>query len=228
MLLTIEIKFTKLMPAAVAALSIAAFPMTSMALPIDIFVGDNDGYGFGLADNTAAPNAVWPGPGGNGTDYDGRSTAEAAATDGTQITDVYSALFPEFGPNTSNSATVILPFAGTLLSGTLQIDMGDFQAPSFGPIAANINGVSLDWSSFNDGFRGTLIRDFVLDGAMITAANAVGQVELNLDRSGSEDFIAFDYFRLSGDTFTGVPEPTTLALLGIGLAGIGFARRRMK
>ena len=47
-------------------------------------IGDNDGYGAGIPDNA---NHNFDGFTAN---YDGRSAAEAAATNGVQYTDIYS------------------------------------------------------------------------------------------------------------------------------------------
>tara|TARA_B110000971_G_C19928338_1_gene462715 strand:- start:244 stop:549 length:306 start_codon:yes stop_codon:yes gene_type:complete len=47
-------------------------------------IGDNDGYGAGIPDNA---NHNFDGFAAN---YDGRSAAEAAATNGVQYTDIYS------------------------------------------------------------------------------------------------------------------------------------------
>ncbi|MEO5958146.1 MAG: PEP-CTERM sorting domain-containing protein, partial [Opitutaceae bacterium] len=103
--------------------------VAAQAAPFSITIGDNDGYGFGVADNGTA---VWSGAG-----YDGRSAGEASASNGAQITDVYSAIFPGFGPNGSSTATVTFALPGTVTSATLTIDMGDFQASSFGQISVS-------------------------------------------------------------------------------------------
>lgn len=111
-----------------ACLLVALTAGSGRAAPITILIGDNDGYGPGV---NAADNgpAVWPvNPNSNPLGYDGRSAAEAAATNGAQFTDVYSSLFPGFGPNGVSTGNVVfaLPVGQTLTSGTLTIDMGDF------------------------------------------------------------------------------------------------------
>lgn len=196
------------------------------AVPFSITIGDNDGYGFGVVDNGTA---AWPGY----VPYDGRSAAEAVATDGTQITDVYSAIFsqPGYGPNPYDISDVFFDTsAGTLNSAILEIDMGDFQASTFGQIDVYYNGVlQTNLFNFNDGFQNTVIRQFTLDAATIASINAVGEFDITLNRAGSNDFIAFDYFQLSGDIdLAPVPEPTTMLLLGSGLAGLAGFRRRFK
>lgn len=56
--------------------------------------------------------------------------------------------------------------------------------------------------------------------------SAWGGLEGERSAEGTLD-LAFDLTGSTGDTGTGaVPEPVTLALLGVGLAGIGFSRRR--
>lgn len=92
----------------------------------------------------------------------------------------------------------------------------------FGALAANINGVSVPFS-FADGRFVTAIHSFTLN-----AAKLAGEVYLHLDRNGSGDFIAFDWFELVGTTSTAVPEPATLSILGAALAGLGLLRRRRR
>jgi hypothetical protein len=155
---------------------------------------------------------------------DNRSAGEAAAINGAQITDVYSAIFPGNGPNAFATADVLFPFSGTLTSGTLTFGAGDFQSDAFGALTATINGVATPFF-FADGRFVTATHSIVLTAAEIAAANIAGIVDLQLVRSGSGDFIAFDYFELTGDTTAAVPEPASLLLLGSGLIAV---RRRLR
>jgi hypothetical protein len=206
----------------------------AVPVPVQVMVGDDDGYGLGVADGGMA---VWPGAGPFGSMYDGRDAAESAASDGAQLTDVYSSILPGYGPNLV-SGSVVMPFAGALIDGVLTVDMGDFQTSDTGaPIGVDFNGIPQLWD-FDDGFRSTVVRSFALGEAVIAAANADGQLVVNLDRSGSSDFLAFDFFRLDGHAEPGgtpefrtepVSDPgATLGLFALALSALGGALRPLR
>jgi hypothetical protein len=206
-------------------LLLMGFVAVANAAPFIAQIGDFDGYGFGAPDEGTA---IWPGGGQDGTNYDGRSPAEAAATNGAQFTDSYSTLFPGFSPGGINlTGSVIIPLPGKLVAGVLTVAMGDFQATSFGAIAVNFNGIAQNWA-FQDGFQVTKVRNFFLAPNVIAAANLAGQFVVDMDHTGSSDFIAFDWFRLCSDVVP-APIPGSLLLLGsgiMGLVGIGIRRRK--
>ena len=189
-----------------------------------ITIGDNDGFGFGAAsvpDNAPLLNINLP--------EDRRSAAEAASTDGSQQTDFYSAVFTPLP--FSFTAKFNLPSAITAAS--LVIDMGGFQAATFGQIAVSFNGVAQPGLlNFNDGAFGTQVRSFSLSASTIAAINLGNQFNVGFNRSGSNDAIAFDFFRLEYTPEASVVPLPSAALAGLALFGGVFgakqARRRAR
>jgi hypothetical protein len=223
--MTFQAKFSARKALCVAAITLAGLTISLNAkagTTIDVLVGNKNNFGFAdCTDTGTCPDLVNP-------SIDNRTAAEMAATNGAQFTDVYSALFPGEGPNTTFSGDVIFSFAGTLTDGTISIATDDFQSDSFGPFAASIDGTSVPFS-FADGRFVTAIHTFTLTASELAVANSQGFVDLNLNRNGSTDFVAFDWFELNGDTGTAAtPEPSSLALLGCALAGLGLLSMRSK
>lgn len=204
------------------------FAATAVSAQVWI-IGDDDGYGLGI------PNGADHPFNGSTANYDGRSAAEAAATDGAQFTDTYSTTHPGYGPQAGTVATFTFSGLGPgWTEGNMIFDMADFQASTFGAVAVTFNGVVQNWA-FNDGFPSTRVRAFSLEQAVIDSINLTGQLIVSIDRNGSGDFYGFDYAALSNDlgitevpTIPAVPEPSTYAMMALGLAVVGFVARRRR
>ena len=89
------------------------------------------------------------------------------------------------------------------------------------PIAAN----ATYWSLFNIEGESSISADYVTYSSLTDMLNDTNRLGVfdpgpsgrNIVGSGSDEMLV-----------TGVPEPATLALMGLGLAGIGYRRRQLK
>lgn len=91
-----------------------------------------------------------------------------------------------------------------------------------------LNLVCLDFTQSADNVSGNLARPFVTQAFNYIATSALTTISfiesINLDIGNNDPMIDNVIF----DVAIAVPEPGTLALLGIGLFGMGLARRRNK
>ena len=95
--------------------------------------------------------------------------------------------------------------------------------------SADFNGLmflDLDWIGGIGAIVGvTLTTDVTgLDSNRVS----FGADWVSLNQEGLDEWRSGEFAHLALTTSHGVPEPSTIALLSFGLAGLGFTRRRMK
>lgn len=191
-------------------------------------IGDNDGYGYGHAlvgDGANLPFTDDPFAGG-GWNFDNRSAEELASTNGAQQTDLEDQLDVTF------HHTFDISQFSSLTSALFTIDISGLQQGVFGDFFSHLyfEGIEvLPFTTVNLGSWGSALLTYEVDLAMLT--DGIFDVYLNnFDGYFGDDHIAVDFTSLTvtGLSTSTIPEPTTMLLLGFGLAGAGVIRRFRK
>ncbi len=185
----------------VAGVLLSAISSFASATVIVDQIGDDDGFGIGATHGSAFDWAAVGAGDGDGTDVwmHGDQT----------ITHTYDIS----GLGTITSATLELFTGGQGLNGLTSVYIDNV-----------LVGELTDGDNAGPGYNYAWLDTFDL---MSFASLLDGANELTIDVQSSGDGWVLDYSRLTiSDEVAAVAEPASIALLGLGLAGLGATRRR--
>ena len=198
---------SKLFGLVILCMSVCSF---AHAGTITAIVGDIDHLGGEIAPGATS----FPG------NFDNRSAAELAATDGAQFTD-YSDT--PYGPWQGNSEFKFNYGAvGGISSATLTVGFGGVQSMNDRLYLDETFMTNVFPEQGANGYDGAY--SWNIDSSLFSLlADGAATFRFNFNSNTRGEPVVFDYVQL---TINSVPEPTTMAMLGVGAAGLAFAKRR--
>ena len=203
---------------------------------ITVLVGDDDGFGGSQGATSAAGDSysnaaaaglgtITPGVYANTAGLDVNTAAPFSP---------YSFTF-DFAYDVSSFASIGSAIV-EVQSGSLARRESLNTGYGFADVSASIGGPALalgDFLTVNTGANNSVLEETVkiasFDVSSLISAGSSGTLTLTIDGStlspNPGDLFALDFARFTVSD-NAIPEPGTLAIFGLGLAGLGWARRR--
>lgn len=139
-------------------------------------------------------------------------------------------------PEKSGGLSIDALYLGGLPNGSLKLDSKDQYLDLFGLTSGyssrsfSKDGLNYNWTVDFGGFSEGETAKLTIKGSGVNVGKLGSSPMLDIDNVGKPYATGFlglnDNLHFVGTPVAGIPEPATYAMLGLGLAGIGFVARR--